>query len=168
MYLILFLALVNAQNCPLYQTLFNTWDVVTSSDLSLKHSEIHGQTYVAGTASLQNFAMGRALNFQSCSSTKVISANKISATEGNFCGGIAEANIFENMVNTGSDTKCDYWTGIRCGTGRDNTRSTVCFSFVLASIAHFDLDEPLVICLGSRHILEYLASNRVVFNQRLR
>ena len=166
-YLILpfLIALVNAQNCPLYQNLFNTWDAVTSADLSLRHSEIHGKTYVAGTAYLQNFALGRAFNFQACSGTRVISANRISATEGNFCGGVVEANTFvNNMYNTGSDTKCDYWTGIRCGTGQVSGVSAVCFCIYLASITHFDLDEPLVIRHGSRLIFGYLAIDGVVFD----
>ncbi len=122
----LLFALANAQ-CGLYESLFNNWNLLTSADASILDGDLKGRSYVTGTAFLTNFEVGRALEHQ-CSTFPAISANKIVATEGNFCGASAEANTFENMVNTGSNIGCEWqlaWTS--CNQFRVSPLRTVSF-----------------------------------------
>ena len=118
-------AVIASASCPNYQNLVDRWNVIASSDVGILHGNFEGRAYAGGTATLEHFAIGEKINNQ-CSGEPTLSANKIVAKEGNFCGGAAESNTFENMKNTGSNLKCDWQAAnSNCGLQKKAPRATV-------------------------------------------
>ena len=97
--------------CPSFKPLSDEWNVILSGDLTLLSSDFEGKSYVGGTATLSNFALGMKLNLQ-CSQDPVLSAAKVNAYSGNFCGG-AVAGHPERLELVGSNIGCSQ-TGQDC------------------------------------------------------
>jgi hypothetical protein len=138
----------NAQ-CSNYQNMFNYWNVISRTDASVVRGEFEGRTYVAWNVYLSSFTIGRALT-QQCSTLTAISANYISASEGNFCGTAAEANDIRdiNMANTGSNINCDWQAaGTYCNPAHKSPLQTVSFSIFMAGLIL--LGQPLANRVGT-------------------
>ena len=143
------ISLVNA-NCASFQTLFSDWNALTLEDLRLAHGDIEGRSFAGTTAYLQYFSVGKTLNYQ-CTSSSTISASKIDAFEGNFCGGAVEATTFEDMKKTGSNINCDWTNGRDCGVERIPLK-TVCFSLLCMQSLIWSRRAPGRLCKRSSNI----------------
>jgi hypothetical protein len=73
-------------NCNQFQENVNNWHVSIDGDMTLYESDFEGRTYVRGTATIRNFAFGEKRYYQ-CTNDAVMTANRVIADSGNFCGG---------------------------------------------------------------------------------
>jgi choice-of-anchor A domain-containing protein len=93
------------------QNTANHWNVITSGDVQLTNSDFEGRAYIAGSIDLFNFHMGDKLNLQ-CVDEVILFAGRLSANQGNFCGGRVATNNAARVERVGNVAACN---GRNCG-----------------------------------------------------